>query len=177
MRNAGITTRLVRPDELDAVWALVERTRALMLERGNDQWASASYPTRDIFGEDIANGELWCAVDADGTLLGVAALISSHDPDYENAPFRHPEPAVALHRLAVDPGHEGKGAACALFDRCEQLGRSQGVTALRVDTYAVNDRMQALIRKQGYEYVGDIYYDRPMANLCYEKVLKEETAL
>lgn len=170
-----IRTRLARPEELDGIWALVRRAIVRMLERGNDQWASDDYPTREIFGEDIANGDLWCAVDEDDTILGVAALISRHDADYGRVPFRCPEPAVALHRIAVDPVHEGRGVGSALFARCEQLGRALGVAALRIDTYITNDRMQNMILRNGYEYVGDVYYYRPLPNYCYEKLLKEDT--
>lgn len=168
-----LTTRLVLPKELDAVWALVGRVIARMLERGNDQWAGG-YPTREIFAADIESEALWCVTGETGEIWGVAAFVGGNDPDYAAVPFRCHAPALSLHRLAIDPVHEGCGAATALFRRCERVGKALGARALHIDTYISNDRMQALIRKNGYRYVGDVYYDRPLPNYCYEKLLKEE---
>lgn len=166
--------RLVRPEELDAVWSLVSRTVALMLQRGNDQWGS-DYPTPALYADDIANGELWCVSDETGAIMGVAAMVCRHEPDYAHIPFTCPEPAVSLHRIAVDPAFEGRGVATALFAQLEKLGREKGVDALRIDTYHLNDRMQYLIAKHGFRYVADTHYpDRDLPYHCYEKLLKED---
>lgn len=166
--------RLVRPEELDTVWALVERAIARMHQRGNDQWGE-DYPFPALYAEDISRDELWCVTNEDNVILGVAAFVCKHEEDYENVPFRKPEPAVSLHRIAVDPVHEGRGVAHALFARFEEIGLERGVAALRIDTYHLNHTMQHLIRKHGFDHIGDIYFpDRTLPNHCYEKILKED---
>ena len=165
--------RLVRPDELDTVWALVQRAAVRMRQRGNDQWGE-DYPFPALYAEDIARNELWCVTDDSDTILGVAALVCKHEPDYADVPFRKPEPAVSLHRIAVDPSCEGKGIATALFARFEEIGYERDVEALRIDTYALNDRMQYLIKKHGFDHIGDTHFpDRALPYHCYEKLLKE----
>ncbi len=166
--------RLARRSDLDEIWAFVPRTVALMNGRGNEQWG-ADYPTRDIYADDIARGELWCVVHESGTIMGVGAIISRHEPQYASVPFTYPEPAVSMHRVAVDPDFEGQGVAKALFAQFESEGRRLGVTALRIDTYHCNERMQGLFAKQGFTYVGDISLrGRKLPYHCFEKLLKED---
>ncbi len=167
--------RLARQSDLDEIWAFVPRAVALMNARGNEQWGS-DYPTRDLYAADIAREELWCVVNDTGTIMGVAAIICRHEPDYANVPFTYPEPAVSMHRVAVDPDFEGRGVAKALFAQFEKEGRRLGVDALRIDTYHRNERMQGLFQKHSFTYVGDIsLHGRELPFHCFEKLLKEET--
>ncbi len=168
------TIRLARAEELDAIWALVRRTVAEMISWGSDQWGD-DYPYPEAYAEDIARGELWCVVDESDIILGVAAIICRHEPDYEPLPFRRSEPAVSMHRVAVDPCAMGKGVAGMLFEQFEKEGIRHGVESLRIDTYCMNDRMQHLITKHGFTKLAEFYFpkrDKPY--YCYDKLLKED---
>ena len=169
------TIRLARPEELDAIWALVQRTVAEMISRGSDQWGE-DYPFPGLYADDIAHGELWCVTDGEeGPILGVAAIICRHETDYENIPFRRSEPAVSLHRIAVDPAAQRQGVATMLFEKFHQEGARLGVDNLRVDTYDLNAPMQNLIRQQGFTHIGDTHFPkRPLPYHCYDKLLPEE---
>ena len=65
--------RLARPEDMDAVWALVQRAVAHMRSLGNPQWGE-DYPTRAHYAADQARGELYVAVDEAGTILGAVCL-------------------------------------------------------------------------------------------------------
>lgn len=166
--------RLARPGDLDEIWPLVQRAVADMNARGNDQWGE-DYPTREHYAADIENGVLWCVTDGEsGAILGVGTITCRHEPDYAAVPFTFPEPAVVMHRVAVDPSAMRQGVAGMLFAQFEEEGRRRGVEALRIDTYSLNDRMQALILKQGFRFVADTHFGkRPLPYHCYEKILKE----
>lgn len=168
------TLRLVRAEELDTVWALVRRTVAEMIAWGSDQWGE-DYPLIELYAEDIAHQELWCVADETDTILGVAALVCRHEEDYENLPFRRSEPAVSMHRVAVDPCAMGKGVAGMLFQKFEEEGLRRGVESLRIDTYCMNERMQHLIAKHGFTKLAEFYFpNRDNPYYCYDKLLKEE---
>lgn len=170
------TIRLARPDELDTIWALVQRTVAQMIAWGSDQWGE-DYPYPEAYAEDIARGELWCVTDENGTILGVAALVCRHEEDYEDLPFRRPEPAISMHRVAVDPSAMGRGVAGLLFEQFQKEGERRGVESLRIDTYSMNGRMQHLIEKHGFTKLGEFAYPRREKPFyCYDKLLKEETS-
>ncbi len=164
--------RRARLEDLNDIWAVVQRAVADMNARGNDQWGP-SYPLAADYAADIEKGQLWCVSDdQSGAIRGVGAITCGHEVNYEGVPFSYPEPAVVLHRLAVDPAAMRQGVAGLLFDRFEQEGRAQGVQALRIDTYCLNDRMQALILKRGFTFVADTHFSsRPLPFHCYEKVL------
>lgn len=165
--------RLARPEDLDEIWALVRRTVAQMIAWGSDQWGE-DYPYPEAYAEDIARQELWCVTDENGAILGVAALTHRHEEDYEGLPFRRPEPAVSMHRVAVDPCAMGRGVAGMLFAQFQKEGERRGVESLRIDTYCVNERMQHLIAKHGFTKLAEFSYpgrDKPF--YCYDKLLKE----
>ena len=71
----------------------------------------------------------------------------------------------------------GLTVECLLTDRpggAEAMARRLGLPVFHLDTYARNDRMQALIRSQGFTQVGQVHFDRegrPDGFPCFEKVL------
>lgn len=175
MTAAKYTLRLARPEELDEIWALVRRAVAQMIAWGSDQWGE-DYPYPEAYAEDIDRGELWCVTDESGVILGVAALTRRHEEDYEGLPFRCPEPAVTMHRVAVDPCAMGRGVAALLFEQFQKEGERQGVESLRIDTYSENKRMQHLIEKHGFVRLGEFFYPgRNKPFYCYDKLMKEDS--
>lgn len=167
------TIRAARSDELETVWALVRRAVAHMNAIGNPQWGE-DYPAKSDYAGDLSAGELYAAVDEAGRLLGVACINGRESPEYAGVAWSYRGPVLSVHRLAVDPEVQRQGVATALVAHAEALARSQGRKALHVDTYAQNDRMQALFRKRGYEQRGDIsLHGRPLRFPCFEKLLME----
>ena len=165
-----ISIRPVQAQELDTVWALVRRAVVHMNELGNPQWGE-DYPTRDFYAGDIDRGELYAAV-MDGKLAGVACINTAESPEYDPLPWTTSRPAMVIHRMAIDPVFQRQGVATALFAFAEEKARGQWITAMRIDTYSLNDRMQALIRKRGFSKVGEIHlHGRPLTYPCFEKSL------
>lgn len=78
----------------------------------------------------------------------------------------------SIHRLAVDPAVQRQGVATALLSFAQAFARQNHVSALHVDTYSLNHRMQALFAKQGFVRRGEIYlHGRPLPYPCFEKLL------
>lgn len=165
-----IVIRPAQAEELDTIWAMVGRAVADMNARGNPQWG-ADYPTRDFYAGDISRGELYAAL-VDGQLAGVACINTSESPEYDPLPWTTVRPAMVIHRMAVDPTCQRSGIGSAFFRFAQEKARSQGLKAMRIDTYSLNDRMQALIRKMGFTQVGTIHlHGRPLTYPCFEKNL------
>ncbi|MEG2420488.1 MAG: GNAT family N-acetyltransferase [Oscillospiraceae bacterium] len=165
------TIRLARGEDLDAVWALVSRAMEDMHRRGNPQW-SDGYPTREIFGDAIADGDLYLQTLADGTILGCAVLNSIEEEEHQTVRWSVPGPAMVLHKMAFDPAYQHQGGGSAFFAYAEELARQRGLKSLRMNTFSKNDRMQALVSKLGFSHVGDVHFGRlSLPYPCYEKVL------
>ncbi|WP_353072613.1 GNAT family N-acetyltransferase [Tunturiibacter gelidoferens] len=163
--------RLATQHDLPALMSLVRRVVPLMRATGNLQW-DETYPNDAVFQRDIDLNQLWIS-EVNGSIAGVAAITMDQEPDYTQVGWDINEPAVVVHRLAVDPAFRGLGAAGALMQKAEEVAVERGITALRVDTNTQNEATQRLFPKLGYLLAGEITLEfRPgLRFLCYEKKL------
>ncbi|WP_433968103.1 GNAT family N-acetyltransferase [Tunturiibacter gelidiferens] len=163
--------RLATQLDLPALTSLVRRVVPLMRATGNLQW-DETYPNDAVFQRDIDLNQLWIA-EMNGSIAGVAAITMDQEPDYTQVGWDITEPAIVVHRLAVDPAFRGQGAAGALMRKAEEIAVERGITALRVDTNTQNEATQRLFPKLGYVLAGEITLEfRPgLRFLCYEKRL------
>ena len=163
--------RLATKDDLPSLMALVRRVVPLMRATGNLQW-DETYPNEAVFQRDIDLNQLWVAL-VDGNIAGVAAVTMDQEPDYTQVGWNIEEPAIVVHRLAVDPVFRGQGAAGALMQKAEEVAVERGITVLRVDTNTQNEATQRLFPKLGYVLAGEIglVYRPGLRFLCYEKRL------
>jgi ribosomal protein S18 acetylase RimI-like enzyme len=163
--------RLATEDDLPALMQLLRRVVPLMRASGNLQWDD-NYPNEAVFQRDIDLSQLWVA-EVDAGIAGVAAVTMDQEPDYAQVGWDIKEPAVVVHRLAVDPAFRGLGAAGALMQKAEEVAIERAITVLRVDTNTQNEATQRLFPKLGYLLAGEITLAfRPgLRFLCYEKRL------
>jgi len=150
---------------------LVGRVVPLMRAAGNMQW-DESYPNAEVFTHDIVREQLWLA-EIDGRIAGVVAITNETEPDYVQADWNNEEPALIVHRLAVDPALRRGGVARALMQQAEIVAKAQGISTIRVDTNIENRATQGLFPNLGYRFAGEISLRiRPGQRfLCYEKRL------
>jgi ribosomal protein S18 acetylase RimI-like enzyme len=161
--------RLAIHDDLPALMLLVRRVVPLMLASGNLQW-DENYPDEDVFRRDIDSNQLWIA-EIGTSVAGIAAVTMDQEPDYAQVGWDINEPAIVVHRLAVDPAFRGAGVAAALMQRAEEIAAERGIAVLRVDTNTQNEATQRLFPKLGYRLAGEISLQfRPgLRFFCYEK--------
>lgn len=172
-----LTVRTVRPNELDAVWALVQRAAAHMREQGNPQW-DENYPFISHFADGITAGDLFAACADDGAILGVLQINTWYEPCYDElTDWKEAPPALALHKMAVDPAAQRRGIGSSLFEHALSMAREQGLRSVRVDTYTLNTPMREFIAKFGFDPVGEVFFpDRPLPYIVYEKPISDQTA-
>ena len=163
--------RLATEDDLPALMELLRRVVPLMRASGNLQWDD-NYPNEAVFRHDIDLSQLWIA-EVDRDIAGVAAVTMDQEPNYTQVGWDIKEPAIVVHRLAVDPAFRGLGAAGALMQKAEEIAIERAITVLRVDTNTQNEATQRLFPKLGYLLAGEISLAfRPgLRFLCYEKRL------
>ena len=161
--------RLAVEEDMPSLMGLVRRVVPLMRATENLQW-DENYPNEAVFRRDIALNQLWVA-EIDGDLAGIAAITMDQEPDYVQVGWDIHEPAIVVHRLAVDPGFRGAGVASALMQKAEEIAVERRIEALRVDTNTKNDATQRLFPKLGYALAGEIGLEfRPgLRFFCYEK--------
>jgi ribosomal protein S18 acetylase RimI-like enzyme len=167
-------TQAIQSD-IAAIMQLVKRVVPIMQKSGNFQWDN-EYPNPEVFGRDVKLGQLWLAK-IDDAIAGIAAITMDQDEEYRQVGWDITEPAIVVHRLAVDPGFQGKGVANALMKQAEIVAKDKAIKFLRVDTNSTNAATQKLFPKLGYVCAGQIELAfRPgLSFLCYEKILVDQS--
>ena len=163
--------RVATPGDIPAIMKIVHAVVPIMRAVGNLQWDN-SYPNPGVFEEDIALGQLWVAT-IDEVLAGIIAVTTEQYPEYIQAGWDITDPAIVVHRLAVNPEFQGKGVAAALLQQAEVVARSRELSRVLADTNSENQAMRRLLPRLGYTFCGEITLNfRPCMRFhCYEKVL------
>jgi ribosomal protein S18 acetylase RimI-like enzyme len=163
--------RQATQDDIPAIMQIIARVVPPMRAAGNLQWDD-TYPNHEAFAADIQQSELWIAALA-GNVLGVAAITTDQSPEYVQVGWDITQPAIVVHRLAVDPEARGQGIAAALMQQAEAVAVGSGIAILRVDTSTRNEATQRLFPKLGYTLCGEISlsFRSGLRVLCYEKRL------
>jgi ribosomal protein S18 acetylase RimI-like enzyme len=164
--------RLATDEDLGALMALLQRVVPLMRSAGNLQW-DENYPNETVLKRDIDLKQFWIA-EIGPDIAGFAAVTMDQEPDYAQVGWDINEPAIVVHRLAVDPSFRGAGVASSLMQKAEHIAVERAVFVVRVDTNTQNVATQRLFPKLGYQLAGEISLQlRPgLRFFCYEKRLQ-----
>ncbi len=140
-------------EEADLPRLLKFRTDAAewLRERGTDQWAKP-FPAEHMLAS-VCRGEVFMIRE---TPHSDAAATITLDRDADPrlwTPQEISEPAMYVHKLAVDRAYAGTGLGGVLLDWAGDQAARQGVTWLRLDAWTTNVRLQAYYLEQGFTHV------------------------
>ncbi|WP_059102941.1 GNAT family N-acetyltransferase [Shouchella shacheensis] len=163
--------RQAASQDLTTITAIASRATRLMNAEGSDQW-DETYPTAEHFENDIAQGSLFIKEEA-GTILGMIAVDRNLAPEFKDVLWETADAlAATFHRLAVDPKARKSGLASELIGFAESFAIEQGLRSMKIDTYSLNEKAQALFARLDYHKVGEMFYEgRKLPFYCYEKKL------
>jgi ribosomal protein S18 acetylase RimI-like enzyme len=145
-----------------------------LIENNIFQW-DRYYPNRFILFQDLWKKTLF-GVKEKGQLLGVVVLNIRQSKQYKTLEWddKNGNPLI-IHRLAVHPGHLGKGIGKNLLRFAEDYAKSNGFSSIRLDVYKNNPGAVSLYKRAGYAERGEVFFPfRKDPYLCLEKVLKGE---
>ncbi len=165
------------PNEIDAIIALTKRCGRHLREQGIDQW-DEHYPDRDSIERDLKTETLFAYRDGD-LILGIVVLNETQDEEYSEIDWLSDDHSrnLVVHRLAVDPSHQGKGIARRLMDFAENYAREHAYNSIRLDTFSQNPRNQRFYTNRGYTDLGPVFlkYKKEHPYYCYELLLNTST--
>jgi ribosomal protein S18 acetylase RimI-like enzyme len=160
--------------EIEVIIALTKRCGTHMRENGIDQW-DENYPDYTSIQNDLKTETLF-AFRENEEILGIVVLNESQDEEYNEIDWLTDSNArnLVVHRLAVDPIHQGKGIARKIMDFAENFARENQYDSVRLDTFSQNPRNQRFYTKRGYSDLGSVYlkYKKEHPYYCYELLLK-----
>lgn len=155
--------------DIDPIMDIIRETIREMHAYGNTQW-NKDYPQQADFLGDIAAGHLYVS-EQDCHLLGFVCINQVEPEEYKELPWSKKGKALVIHRMAVNPIYRKKGIGTALMQFAEELAVKENVPYLKTDTYSINEKMNALFIKCGYQFVGEMrFLSREKPFYCYEKL-------
>ena len=119
--NQSMHVRLATSQDIAGIMTFILALIPTLHAAGNLQW-DETYPNPEVFAEDIALAQLWVASINDD-IAGVIAVTTEQYAEYVQAGWDINDPAIVVHRLAVNPDFQRKGIAAALLSHAE-TGRS-----------------------------------------------------
>ena len=149
-------------DDLSSIHQLSQVVKQHMLSQGLNQWVG-DYPIIDVFTQDLQLSGLYVFTE-NNQIIASISILPENDPPYQALVWDSSE-ALVIHRILVDPKHQGKGIGKQLFAYAI-MQMMNGYQSLKVDTHPDNIKMQTLIKQMGFSYKG---YLSSINRLAYEK--------
>ncbi|MEP2936486.1 MAG: GNAT family N-acetyltransferase [Gilvibacter sp.] len=164
--------RLAKKEEIGQILSLTRACAAHMIAQQIFQW-NEHYPSAQAFENDIDRQELYL-YESQNTIVGCFVVSTFMDTEYLPIAWSTPnDHNYYIHRLGVHPEHQKKGIARAMMDFAEDLARSNGAHAVRLDTFSQNKRNQRFYINRGYNQLSNIYFPKQSEYpfYCYELLL------
>ncbi|RMD04409.1 GNAT family N-acetyltransferase [Clostridium autoethanogenum] len=159
-------------EDIKDIMEIIRQTIAEMRTYNNTQW-DENYPQKKDFIYDIENENLFI-VERNEILVGFLCINKIEPAEYNGLNWSLNEDCLVLHRMSVSPNHRRCGIASELMKFTESLALKNNIQYLKTDTYSVNAKMQALFKKCGYNFVGEIHFNgKEKPFYCYEKILSK----
>lgn len=167
---APFTFRKAAEKDLQTATALIEQAKVFLRENGVDQWQTG-YPNEAAIAGDLQRKEGY-VMEVEGQVRGYACISFAGEPCYNDlvGNWLSDLPYGVVHRMAIDNGCKGKGAAPAFFRFAEELCKERDIHSIRVDTDGDNRMMQRVLEKQGFTYCGTVCFDNS-EKIAFEKLL------
>ena len=170
-----ITPRRAEQSDYEQLLPLIRHAQARIATLGIDQWQDG-YPEPELIQEDIALGRGW-VFDDGGRVASYAVLLPGREPVYDVIQGKwltEGDQYLTIHRMAIDDPWCGTGLSVQMLEFAAGLARQQQLLSLRADTHSGNLAMRGLLKKCGFAYCGDVFYDVTAGDplrVAYEKLV------
>ncbi|WP_338447827.1 GNAT family N-acetyltransferase [Niallia oryzisoli] len=162
-----------RNEDIPAIMKLVKDTVQIMKEEKSDQW-DEKYPTVTIFENDAKNESLY-VYEENGKVFGSITVDTNLPNEYHDISWRKKTSAYTFHRLVISAAARKKGMASSLIAYAEKIALQNNVPYMKIDTYSLNKKAQALFEKCGYVKAGEMaFHGKENPFYCYDKILTDQ---
>jgi len=172
-----VECRPASEDDLPAILTITAQAQVFLASCGVDQWQDG-YPERRHYMFDLGRRECYVLTCAD-EVCAFFVLSTRPETSYSaisDGKWSSDELYAVLHRCAVAEKYRGSGLADRIIKECSRLALDQGIGWLRADTHKKNKAMQGLLRRNGFQYRGNVAVTvndgHDPRRVAYEKRLK-----
>jgi GNAT superfamily N-acetyltransferase len=165
-----MTLRQASATELPFIWEILQQAILQRKLDGSKQWQDG-YPNEQTVRNDMQHGCAYVLVD-DETIIAYAAIIFDIEPAYNalDGQWLTVGDYAVVHRVATAKAVKGRGVATSLFSMIEDLCKARDIYSIRVDTNFDNVPMLKVLKRFGYTYCGEVFYEGAPRQ-AFEKVL------
>lgn len=162
--------RAAEPGDKETVMELINGAKRHLREQGIDQWQTG-YPDAACIDRDIRTGKGFLVTE-ESRVLGYLCIDYDGEPAYDrlNGQWQTDGAYVVVHRMALAEQARGRGISSAVFSLVEEMSRRKGVRSFRVDTDAGNQKMQHILKKNGFCRRGTIWFDHS-EKIAFDKAI------
>lgn len=159
--------------DISKIMEIITTTVKEMKLYNNTQW-DENYPQAKNFSKDIETEDLYVD-ELNGEIRGFVCVNYAEPTEYRCINWHSSEKAMVIHRMAVNPNFRNQGVGISLLKFSEELALKNGILYLKTDTYSINDKMNALFKKFGFQLAGEMEFLGKEKNFyCYEKIISEK---
>ncbi|MEO6305333.1 MAG: GNAT family N-acetyltransferase [Bacteroidia bacterium] len=137
-------------NDMDTIFSFFDHAIKYQKRNGYDLWPQFS---RELIENEIKENRNWKIMD--GTNVVCVFSIMYNDPVIWKE--RDIEPAVYLHRIAVNPLFKGKGMMNIIKQWALKHARENKKHYLRMDTWGNNETLRNYYISCGFNYIGQQY--------------------
>lgn len=157
---AAIYIREAVETDLPRIMEIINQAKALLKADGSPQWQNGK-PNEDVLTEDINQKHCWVLM-VGNEIAGTATLLDTDDPNYAQIDgdwITNGVPYTTIHRIALSADFRGQHLSDFFFSNLISLSLQKGFSTIRIDTHALNQRMQHLIQKNGFKFCGIVHVE------------------
>ncbi|HDZ8842218.1 MULTISPECIES: GNAT family N-acetyltransferase [Aeromonas] len=148
-KEHSLEIRKAREQDIDAILELNRQIGEIHFAQAPQVFCPPSPEERAFLLAAIAaEGRLFCVAEQEGS---VAGFLTARIDINETIPFLSKEPICRIGTLVVDEGHRSRGIGKALIAHCDEWGKAQGASQLRLEVMAFNERAKALYERLGFK--------------------------
>ncbi|MFA7833477.1 N-acetyltransferase family protein [Aeromonas dhakensis] len=148
-KEHSLEIRKAREQDIDAILELNRQIGEIHFTQAPQVFCPPSPEERAFLLAAIAaEGRLFCVAEQDGA---VAGFLTARIDINESIPFLSKEPICRIGTVVVDEGHRSRGIGKALIAHCDEWGKAQGASQLRLEVMAFNERAKALYERLGFK--------------------------
>ena len=158
-KRMEIKVRIAEEADVERVAILYEKPHDyLETHENHPRWKRGIYPTKADAEEGFQKGWLYVA-EADGKLAGSVIYLHGQGDVYNQVKWSkeiQDNHVYVIHVLAVHPDYFRMGVGTALLDYACNMGKKNGMEAIRLDVYEKNDSAIRFYESCGFSRRGTI---------------------
>ncbi|WP_336290411.1 GNAT family N-acetyltransferase [Aeromonas dhakensis] len=148
-KEHSLEIRKAREQDIDAILELNRQIGEIHFAQAPQVFCPPSPEERAFLLAAIAaEGRLFCVAEQEGS---VAGFLTARIDINETIPFLSKDPICRIGTLVVDEGQRSRGIGKALIAHCDEWGKAQGASQLRLEVMAFNERAKALYERLGFK--------------------------